>query len=617
MRKAMAFALGLALLAFVPLVSAQSVSGNISGTVSDKSGAVVPKASVTVENPDTGFTKTLTANEQGEFLFTDLLPGTYNITVTAAGFAKDTITKFPVQLNRTNSVAVILEVESHNVTVEVSGTAPPINTSTAQIEGTFESKETAVLPTATLGGFTGLGVLNLALLQPGVSSSGGVGQGTGPSVGGQRPTNNSFTIEGVDNNLKYTTGPNVYVPNDSVQEFSALQNQFSPEFGHSNGGQFNQTIKTGTNTFHGMLYDYTQNRYLNATDQQAIVSEQTTQRPRFDLNRVGGQLGGPVLKDKLFFFASGEYSPLGQAALPPGGVCAPTAAGYAQIMALPSGPSPDGVNTVNINMTNVGVLQKFLGTAPAGGNCVGTQGNPSFTTGAGATVTNPLYICTGGTPPSGSVCAAGVSEGIDVGNLPITAPSFENVYALVTAVDYNMSDKDQFRIRYIYDRTTGLDNLASLPVFFEPSPIHNHLVAINEYHTFRPDLTNELRLGYNRFFTFTTAGNFSFPGLDEFPNLLFLDGLNVQVGPDSNAPGFTIQNTYQLSDNISWTHGNHNLRVGVDLRRYIEPTDFIQRSRGDYDYTSTGLFLYDINPDFLAQRSVGTFEYHGDNIDTG
>ena len=616
MRKAIAVALGLALLAFVPVISAQSVSGNISGTVTDKSGSLVPKASVTVSNPETGFTKTLTANEQGEFLFTDLLPGSYDITVTAAGFAKATLTRFPVQLNRTNSVAVVLDVESHKVTVEVSGTAPPINTSTPQIEGTFESKETAMLPTATLGGFTGLGVLNLALLQPGVSSSGGVGQGTGPAVGGQRPTNNSFTIEGVDNNLKYSTGPNVYVPNDSVQEFSALQNQFSPEFGHSNGGQFNQVIKTGTNTFHGMLYDYTQNRYLNATDQLAVVDQVSPQRPRLDLNRVGGQLGGPILKDKLFFFASGEYSPLGQAALPPGGVCAPTAAGYAQIMALPPGLSPDGATTVSVNMTNVGVLQQFLGTAQTGGNCVGTQGNPNFTTAGGTRVTNPLYICTGGAPPSGSTCTSGIAEGIDVGNLPITAPSFENVYALVTAVDYNISDKDQLRVRYIYNRTTGLDNLASLPIFFEPSPIHNHLVAINEYHTFRPDLTNELRLGYNRYYNFTTAGNFTFPGLDQFPNLLFLDGLNVQVGPDSNAPSFTIQNTYQASENLSWTYKNHNVRTGVEIRRYIEPTDFIQRARGDYDYTSTGLYLYDINPDFLAQRSVGTFRYYGDNIDT-
>src|SRR5262249_39296216 len=159
---------------------------------------------VTAVNTDTGFSKTLDANEAGEFLFSDLPPGNYNVTATATGFAKGTISNFPVQLNRTNSIRIVLDVATQNVTVEVNGSAPPINTTPPRTEGTFESKEPADLPNASIGP---LGVLNLALLQPGVTTSGGVGYGAGPSVGGQRPTNNNFTIEGVDNNDKSVTGP--------------------------------------------------------------------------------------------------------------------------------------------------------------------------------------------------------------------------------------------------------------------------------------------------------------------------------------------------------------------------------------------------------------------------
>ena len=596
MRKLFAFALGLALLVFMPVVSAQTVSGNIAGTVADKNGAVVPKANVTVVNTQTGFTKTLTANDQGEFLFSDLPPGSYNITATAAGFAKATISAFPVQLNRTNSVHISLDVATQVVSMEVNGAAPPINTSTPQIEGTFESKEASDLPVASIGP---LGVLNLALLQPGVATSGGVGYGAGPSVGGQRPTNNNFTIEGVDNNDKSVTGPLVVVPNDAVAEFSALQNQYSPEFGHSNGGQFNTVVQSGTNAFHGKLYEYFENRNMNAVDNQQALNTpigQTPTNPRFDFNRVGGQLGGPILKDKLFFFANGEYDPLGQAGTPVPS-SAPTAAGYMALAALPAGPNPNGTATnVSLNMNNLAQLQKYVTPASV------ASGN--------------IFVCTGGSiPDNAGICPLGNSVSIPVGDLQFNAPNFTNAYFLTTAADYNMSAKDQFRIRYIYNRVTGVDFNAQLPVFFTDSPFRFHLVAVNQYHTFTPSLTNELRLGYNRFTNILPAGNFQFPGLDAFPNLVFND-LNVQLGPDPNAPSTTDQNTYQISENLSWTHHNHNVKLGVEVRRYIAPNTFTQRARGDYEYSSLGTYLYDINPDGLTERSTGSLVYYGDLVDS-
>ncbi|HMD32679.1 MAG TPA: hypothetical protein VKG84_12275 [Candidatus Acidoferrales bacterium] len=210
----------------------------------------------------------------------------------------------------------------------------------------------------------------------------------------------------------------------------------------------------------------------------------------------------------------------------------------------------------------------------------------------------------------------GALEPIDVGALNFVAPNFTNSYFLTTSMDYNMSAKDQFRFRYIYNRVTGIDFTAQLPEFFQAAPLRFHLVAINEYHTFGPNLTNELRLGYNRFTSDTPSGNFSFPGLDAFPNLVLGD-LGTQIGPDPSAPSSATQNTYEISENLSWMHKNHNVKLGLDFRRYIAPNSFTQRARGDYEYSSVGTYLYDINPDGTTERSTGSLIYYGDLLDTG
>src|SRR6185503_523160 len=148
------------------------------------------------------------------------------------------------------------------------------------VQSTFQSEQIVNVPIIeTAGNF--YGALNLSLLSAGVSSNGGVGQGTGPSVGGQRPMNNNFMIEGVDNNRKDITGPLVYVPTEATQEFSLLQNQFNSEFGHSSGGQFNTVLRSGGNALHVSAYEYFQNRKLNALD-QSFKRQGVTEKPRYD-----------------------------------------------------------------------------------------------------------------------------------------------------------------------------------------------------------------------------------------------------------------------------------------------------------------------------------------------
>lgn len=562
-------------LAFSGRALAQAISGDIVGTVVDKTGAAVPAAAIEVIDVATGVKTQTTSSDVGEFRFTNLAVGTYTIRVSKANFTTTTITNFSVELNKTSSVTATLEVGAASMTVEVSGATPLINTSNAQIDNTFDTKITTDLPMAAQG----LGVLNLSLLQSGVSTSGGVGAGTGPAVGGQRPRDNNFMIEGVDNNNKSVTGPLVNVPNDAVQEFSVLTNQFSPEFGHSNAGQFNTVVKTGTNDIHGRAFGYFQNRNFDAIDKAVIQAlGPGAQNPRFDDNRYGGQLGGPILKNKLFYFGDFEYRTLGQASVPAGGTCAFTPAGYTTLQGIPG-----------VSATNLGVLQKYA---------VSSSGLPC-PNGSTVNITN-------------SSSPTGVTA-VPVGLLPIQAPNFTNFKYLTTAMDYDISSRDQLRGRYIYNSAVGIDAAANLPAFFLSAPTKFHLASLAEYHTFNPSLSNELRVAFNRFDNTTPAGNFQFPGLDSFPNLIFFD-LNLQLGPDSNAPQFTIQNLYQAIDNVTWTRGTHTFKLGMEARKFISPQSFTQRARGDYDYNTVNLFLHDQNPDNLAERSLGNPVYYGDQV---
>ena len=578
-------------LVFVGQTSAQVISGDLVGTVLDKTGAAVPNANVEAVNAATGVAYPAQADAAGEYRISNLPVGVYNISAWASNFAKTTVSGFKVELNKTTTLSITLEIKGAVTSIEVSGAAVALDTTTATVSNTFESRLSQDLPAAT----TGSGVLNLSLLSSGVASSGGVGAGSGPSVGGQRPRNNNFTIEGVDNNSKSVTGPLVTIPNDAVEEFSVLQNQYSPEFGHSSGGQFNTIIKSGTNTIHGGAYLYSRNRNFDAVD-VSLKNQGIFDNPRFDNNRMGGDVGGPILKNKLFYFGTVEYNPVGQASVSSAPLCAPTAAGYTTLSGI------SGVSS-----TNLGILQQFAGAAASAANC----GSVNDTDPAGNPSANQIFIQN----PSGTIIDKGNPAihwtGIPVGAIPVQAPNFTNNWAVLGSMDYNVSTSDQLRGRYIYNRAVGLDFSPSLPVFFTPLPTKNHLVTINEYHTFRPNLTNEFRVGYNRFTQVIDTGNFSFPGLDSFPNLEFFD-LNLQVGPDPNGPQFTIQNLYQIADAITWTKGHHTWKFGVEGRKYISPQSFTQRSRGDYDYVTADLYLRDQTPDFLGERSLGNPVYYGD-----
>jgi hypothetical protein len=521
-----------ALVVLNPVAQAQLTSGDLVGTITDPTGAAVPQAKVDIVEETTGVKTAQSSDGNGQYRFNNLPIGKYDLTISATGFSTNTLKGVAIELNKTATQNINLVIGQVSQTLEVVDAAETIDTSTAQIQTNFNARLAADLPVASLSGG---GVLNLSLLGAGVSNAGGMGIGEGPSVGGQRPYNNNFTIEGVDNNQKSVTGALIYVPNDAVSEFTLLQNQFSAEFGHSSGGQFNTNIKSGTNSIHGTLYDYSGNRNFNALDQTSYNSG-IYSNPRFDQNRLGAAVGGPIKKDRLFYYALFEYNPTGQASVPTSPIYSPTAEGYAQLSAMPG-----------ISQNNLNILKKYLAPAP-------TANVPGTTVG-GATI--PLGI------------------------LPVAAPNYQNAYYGVGSIDYNISDHDQLRGRFLYNRQDTIDTAGTLPAFFDLIANRSYLATLSEYHNFTPNVTNEIRLGYMRFNQQYPVPDLSFAGLDSFPNLGFQDLNGLLLGPDQQAPQFTIQNTYQFTDNVTWTKGAHTFKFGFDGRKYISPSTFTQRSRGD------------------------------------
>jgi hypothetical protein len=573
----------------VVLAHGQATTGGIRGVVTDQNGAVVSGAQVKLTRKSTGGTQSAQTNSSGQFEFTNLLPASdYGVSIEAPNFKSASLTDVRVSVNQSTDLPVQLEPGQVTETVTVTaGGAELVDTTSANLSKAFSSRQVVELAQTTAGpAGSPAGVNNLALLAPNVTSSGGVGVGTGGSVGGQRPRNNNFVVDGVDNNDKSVTGPQSYVSPDEVAEFTLLQNQFSAEFARSNGGNFLTVTKSGTNDFHGTGYGFFRNRYLNALDtiqKNAGVTRDKSSgdlfMPRSDYFRGGFNIGGPfpiprfgegtgpgfrLGKDKLFFFFSYERIQTGSAASA-GGIVTPTAAGFAAINAIPG-----------LSANNLAAFNTYVPVAP---------------------VNDQQTIDVLGRP-------------IPVGNVSFAAPNFFKQNHSVINFDYLQSSATQHHVRFTFTNGADIDNIANLPVFFVALPTKQRLFSYTLIHNFSANVINETRGAFRRSSQNFPVPGLTFPGLNVFPNIT-LDDLGLNIGPDQNTPQFTIENNYQLVDNLTWLKGNHTFKFGGDLRWIISPQSFSQRVRGDYEYLSTEQFLLDLSPDAFGERNAGNNIYYG------
>src|SRR5262245_12181621 len=286
-------------------VMAQATTGTIKGTIVDQNGAVIPEAAVVAKNQDTGVSSpTYKSTKDGVFVIPNLIPGRYAVTVESTNFKRSVYTDVEVRLGQDTSLVASLQPGGVTETVTVTaGAETAIQTETSQISSSFETRKVAELPSNAAGG----GIDTLALLAPGVVPGFGNVNSNGETlaVNGQRARSNNFTIDGTDNNDLSIGGPNLFVSNqDQVQEFQIITNNYSAQFGRNQGAVINIVTKQGTNEIHGSVFEFHRDsKNLDALDN--IRRRQGEADPSFFLSNVFGATGGgPIKKDKIFFFGT-------------------------------------------------------------------------------------------------------------------------------------------------------------------------------------------------------------------------------------------------------------------------------------------------------------------------
>jgi Carboxypeptidase regulatory-like domain/TonB dependent receptor len=548
MRRLTVMALSVVVCALLSSVAgAQRLDGTLRVTVTDNSQAVVAVARVTAVNEATGVALSTSASSAGTYVFPNLLVGTYTVTVEQDGFKKAVQKGISVTSNQVTDANIQLELGAVSSVVEVQAGADLVKTESSELGATFSGKVVADLPLNTLGG----DVKELAVFAPGTTTQQGGVLGSGGSIGGTRPRFNGFNIDGVEDNKLDTNGPTQPVIQESIAEFTLLTNQFSAEYGHSAGGIFNTVTKSGTNDWHGTGWGYNRNRNYDAFDNQ---QKQRGLKDRFDYNRAGTTVGGPIIHNKWFIFGAYEFQNEGLAASSPQ-VKLPTSAGLQTAEGLAFDPA----------------VQNILKQFP-----VAPQND------AGVVMVN--------------------GNAIPVGNLTTVAPSYVNEHDFSVNSDVTLG-KHQFSTRYLYDRIREPDFNASLPApqFLGTKASGNHKAILSDVWTVSSHIVNNVRASYSR----TIGPQLVAPsGFADFPNVIIDDLSSVNVGPEQNAPQSYIQNVYQLADTFNYIRGPHSFKFGIEGKKYIAPTDGLPRARGEWDYTTLSQLVNDFVPNGAPNKAL-------------
>ena len=574
------------LLASQPLLLAQVTTGRIAGVVTDPSGSAVPDVSVTVTQVDTATATTVDTDATGNYLATNLKIGTYTVSFQKQGFQRSVESNVDVGIGQVVRVDVALKVGVVTQTVEVTGAAPLLQTETSSL-GTIESEKRIVeLP------LNGRNFFKLAYLGPGANqgatgTSAGAGStdnnrpGISLSVNGLRIFDNNFLLDGLDNNEFGNGTVVIQPPPDSIQEFRVEENSMNAEFGRG-GAMVNIVLRSGTNQLHGAAWEFLRNDRLDARNYFA------TSQLGFQRNQYGGQLGGPIIKDKIFIFGSIQRSDIREEV--PFISTVPT-----QLM-----HSGNFSDLGNVNIPNPFAPGTFFGNTIPG----------SFINSVGHNIVN-LF-------PLPNIAGAGLTNNfIFNGKYKFDETAFE------TRFDYNISTKDRFFAHYaiatpIATNPSNFPNVDGGAGSGTSSILNNRVqnVAGDWGHIFNPGLLNDLRAGFIRFRDNTLPIDFGsnkgnavgIPNANHGGNSSGLTKINIggyqQLGDSLWVPETIVENVYQLADTLSWTHGKHSLKFGVDFRR--QQRNFFQQTApsGELNFSGqyTGAALNNIG---LADTLLG------------
>jgi len=591
---------GLLLFLFVGLASrvyAQAVTGNISGTVTDSSGAVIAGANIQVKNTATGVTQTTTSNSQGRYNVPDLTVGTYDVQASNSGFQTVVHAGVNVTVGSQLTIDFPLPVGQAQQTVTVETSVAQVETQSTAISALISPQQMVDLP---LNGRNFEQLLNLA---PGVTPTGAgtttlYGTGPGFSIAGARTEGEQFLLDNTNMSdfWNHQAGSQVLGTSlgvEAIQEFALLTNTYSAQFG-GNGSVMNAASKSGTNDFHGSAYEFLRNSALDSRSYFETASD--LNKLPFRRNQFGGSLGGPVKKNKLFFF--GNYE------------------GFRQALAQP--------------VSNVGFPEPYVASgelpcsvqAPANSSCpAGASGTPGSGTnpilpipeaiGSGATgqtaaaaaaVNGILGLYSKFAPPP---TAGAVDQGgYYFGTTSATEDSREDY--VLGRVDYTLSSKDSIFGRYVFDRAYNLSPLtgffgAALPQWPEVDHSKNQFFTAEERHIFSSNVVNNLRFMFIRTYE-SSFSNSTLPAASDplnlnpsrFPEDAFVspDLFSVGgVGSNQFVSDAIAQNKFGVGDDVAWNHGAHTFTFGADVLRVQSNVNAPFEFGGDYIFLSLQNFL--------------------------
>jgi hypothetical protein len=621
---------------------AQIQNGQFSGTVTDPSGAAIPNVKLTVTNTGTNLSVTTTTNSTGAYTVKELPPGSYKITAEAAGFRTVNNTSLTLNAGTIEHVDFKMTLGQAQEVVEVTSEATAVNTEESKLATTVGTAQINNLP------LNGRNVYDLMQLAPGAVNVNGVDMeaGHGTVVNGLREDFNGFLINGVANK-GLSGGVNNTPIQDTVQEFQQLQLNVSAQYGTSAGSINNLVTKSGTNAFHGSLWEYVRNDVFDANEY--FLNQANSAKPPLRFNQFGGTIGGPIIKDKLFFFGSYQGDRFKTTGVP-------------QTITT---ESPEWRQTVQSALPNSTAALLYKNFAPS------IAGTPSATLdqfvpqildplGSGFKVPDySAYLCPNinGISPALATTFQGLLgvTAQDQANatangctstLPLTAgaanrsaPFLNTSTAIFGAqtqalgnlfngnegsgrLDYNLNQNNRIFAQFNWLKTTdsfGPCSTACTRGFSNPARDIFPNGQFSFVHTFSPTILNEFRAGYTQN---NTGVGVSLPGV---PSVLFDDG-TVGFGSYNGYPQFFKEHDYSYSDMVSISHGNHNIKTGVDIKRNIENSEF-DIARGSYYFFDSIYFAADapygeaagVNPGFTTNQpgALGDNVRHFRNLEFG
>jgi hypothetical protein len=550
---------GLILMAATPSATfAQAVTGTLLGTVKDSSGAVIAGAKVTVTNEGTGFTRTVVSDTLGEYTTPSIPTGRYTVLAEMQGFKASALSGVEVGVDQRVRIDVSLEVGAMTESVTIEAATPLVQTSSSELGTTVKNEEIEALP------LNGRNFVSLTRTVPGVlrGNPGANIDGAGSlawrasasfSANGQRARDNNYMLDGVDNNETWLQTVVIFPSVDSLQEVKLQTSTYSAEFGRSLGGVVNLQIKSGTNTYHGSVFEFHRNDAFDANNFFNNRAIPKREKPDFEQNQFGFTLGGPIFRDRTFFF--GDYQ------------------GHRETQG-----------------------QTFLSTIPTA----------KMRAGDFSEINRVIYDPTTGQPFQGNVIP---SDRID----PIARDILEQLYPLPNAVggraasgqvidnylinpikerqdnqfnvkvDHNLTPNNRFFVRYSYEKTHRFQP-ATLPhgdagATFGAGDgnIDAQGMAFNDTHSFGSNWLNEFRFGWSSVkFNMTSIDYGTNPAAAVgIPNVNLNDVTSAMsqitfqnirnLGANGNQPLITNQNDFQVFDNVTWIKGRHTLKLGGSI----------------------------------------------------